>query len=194
MAALSVAQEHPDVFSRFVITPTRQRAEDSGDQREPYALACGALANFSGFLAEEFRKHDFLLGRHNCQQFLRRYFTLPPENPLFDKWPDQMKNDMRYVAMRQDKKFLPIIPLVDGLDEELKQPEWPVLSQDRLDSLQKQVKQRANVVVDRLIRSHTKSFKVRMIAKAIWLYKRGTVIHKLMEMVRANLDHRRLLG
>ena len=50
-------------------------------------LACGSVGGFGGFLSEDFRAHDFQLGRRNCQQFLRTTFALPDEeanrNPLF---------------------------------------------------------------------------------------------------------------
>ena len=46
------------------------------------------LAAFGGFHHEEFREHDYLLGRRNCQRLLARHFNLPDTNPLFDSWRD----------------------------------------------------------------------------------------------------------
>ena len=37
---------------------------------EQYAIACGSLGGFGGFLSKAFRHHDFMLGRRNCQKFL----------------------------------------------------------------------------------------------------------------------------
>jgi len=62
-----------DGFSRFVIAPTHK------DRAIP-ALQCSTLSAFGGFFSRGFRKHDFLLGRYNCQQFLRAYFKLPAAN------------------------------------------------------------------------------------------------------------------
>jgi predicted acylesterase/phospholipase RssA len=47
----------PTVFSRFMIFPTQM------------TIASGILSGFGGFLAEEYRRHDFQLGRRNCQWF-----------------------------------------------------------------------------------------------------------------------------
>jgi len=44
---------------------------------DPYPIACGALDGFGGFFSREFREHDFYLGRHNCQKFLRKHFAIP---------------------------------------------------------------------------------------------------------------------
>lgn len=56
--------------------------EPSKDGVKPeQALACGALAGFSGFLSKEFRIHDFFLGRRNCQSFLRKYFVVNLDEP-----------------------------------------------------------------------------------------------------------------
>lgn len=59
-----------DNYGLYVVAPSRD-----GVQPE-HALASGALGGFSGFLHSEYRIHDFFLGRHNCQSFLRKYFTV----------------------------------------------------------------------------------------------------------------------
>lgn len=69
------------VYSRFMITPTRDGVSDDGDK---LAIASATLDGFGGFLSEAFRGHDFQLGRRNCQRFLQRYFALPESNWLFD--------------------------------------------------------------------------------------------------------------
>lgn len=74
-------------FSRFMIAP-RRRSADGTVYNGSVAIACGALGGFAGFLDKSFRKHDFYLGRANCQSFLRKYFRVRlennrPVNPLF---------------------------------------------------------------------------------------------------------------
>ena len=44
-----------------------------------HAIATGALNGFGGFINREFRVHDYFLGRHNCQSFLRKYFIVDPD-------------------------------------------------------------------------------------------------------------------
>lgn len=51
--------------NKYMIYPRKNRL---------YFLACGMLGGFSGFLRKQFRKHDYQLGRKNCQAFLRYYF------------------------------------------------------------------------------------------------------------------------
>jgi len=63
-----------DSYGLHVIAPSRDDVD-----RPEYAIACGALAGFGGFLSKEYRVHDYFLGRHNCQSFLRKYFVVNPE-------------------------------------------------------------------------------------------------------------------
>ncbi len=72
--------ERDDVFSRFMISPSRTDAD--GAPLEP-AMTAAILGGFGAFLHEDFRRHDFQLGRRNCQAFLRWHFRLPESNPLF---------------------------------------------------------------------------------------------------------------
>lgn len=73
--SLVVAAAGP-TFSRFFIAPSEDgRATGS-------ALQCAHLGAFGGFMERSFRAHDFLLGRRNCQKFLKSYFRLPMDNPI----------------------------------------------------------------------------------------------------------------
>ncbi|WP_207425070.1 patatin-like phospholipase family protein [Pedobacter sp. SYSU D00535] len=63
-------------YGLHVIAPSRDNAE-----RPEYAIACGSLNGFGGFCNKEFRIHDFFLGRHNCQSFLRKYFVVDLHEP-----------------------------------------------------------------------------------------------------------------
>jgi hypothetical protein len=106
-----------DIYSRFMLTPER------GEVRGSNALASAGLGAFIGFACPEFMRHDYLLGRMNCQLFLRRKFVLDPENAVFEGWtPDQRSS----LAVHNDGgTFLPIIPLTGeaALDESAES--WP---------------------------------------------------------------------
>ncbi|HEX6190767.1 MAG TPA: patatin-like phospholipase family protein [Chitinophagaceae bacterium] len=92
-----------------------------------HAIACGSLGGFGGFLAADFRIHDFFLGRHNCQSFLRKYFVINLEETEEKKMdvsaivngysnPDTIK---RYGRKREGKGvWVPIIP-----DMQIQQPD-----------------------------------------------------------------------
>ena len=110
---------------RFLVAPTRG---DNSKVSHGKAIASGALGGFGGYLAREFRAHDYYLGRRNCQRFLDQYFSLQETNHLFDGWSADLKNNYRLANGE-----LPIIPLVDRLrpspqgnarnEEPL--PDWP---------------------------------------------------------------------
>ncbi|MDB5120003.1 MAG: hypothetical protein JWN56_1221 [Sphingobacteriales bacterium] len=58
-------------YGLHVIAPSRE-----GVAKPEYAIACGSLSGFGGFFNKDFRIHDYFLGRHNCQSFLRKYFVV----------------------------------------------------------------------------------------------------------------------
>lgn len=127
--------EKSDVYSRFMISPSRR---DANGRQAEYAIASATLGGFGGFFEESFRRHDYLLGRKNCRSFLRRYLVLPESNPLFADMTDEQR-EAWYVRERngekrmvQDSKgqlhpALPIIPLTADLTvaEEIPASEAP---------------------------------------------------------------------
>lgn len=116
------------VRSRFMIAPKRGS--------ETYAIACGSLGGFGGFLKRSFRAHDYFLGRRNAQHFLRHHFVLPEDNPLFrpaSGWSEaniaqwcSKDSHGHPVLDEQGRRLLPIIPLV-GLADSVECPltPWP---------------------------------------------------------------------
>jgi hypothetical protein len=104
------------IFSRFMLTP--RRGELTGEE----AIASGGLGAFIGFACAAFIRFDYLLGRQNCQQFLRETFVLSEGNPLFGDWSGDDKTRFRGPA---GQAMLPIIPLVgDAAVDETLDP-WP---------------------------------------------------------------------
>ena len=110
-----------DNYGLHVIAPSRD------DVRPEHSIACGALSGFGGFLHKEFRIHDFFLGRHNCQSFLRKYFVVNPEeqeiNPdgkpnenyacvkaVIDGYQDPAALERFCFTDENGKKWVPIIP------------------------------------------------------------------------------------
>lgn len=71
----------PDDYTRFLIMPERYaKAVKDGEiieEKQKNPIACGALGGFSGFFSKAFRRHDYFLGRRNCQRFLQYYFNVP---------------------------------------------------------------------------------------------------------------------
>ena len=94
----------PKVFSRYLAIP--RRGAISGEK----ALATAGLCAFLGFFEDEFRRHDYMLGRANCRTHLAKDFVLAETNPIFKgRWNGTQK---RAFGQEAGKGFLPLIPLV----------------------------------------------------------------------------------
>jgi hypothetical protein len=111
---------NPDIFSRFMISA--QRGNKVGDD----ALATAPLGAFIGFACSDFRRHDYLLGRQNCQNYLRSFLVLPKANPLFATWRDKPFASAYEVTDETNAVFLPIIPLTGDTLVTEPLPTWPV--------------------------------------------------------------------
>ncbi len=124
--------EADDVYSRFMIAPSRNGIKGSR------AIASGGLSGFLGFFCEEYRLHDYMLGRENCQRFLRDWFVLPSahmrsgqclheSNALFWNWPQAaLENEGFKSQSRRRQGHRQIIPLVGSATEPQDLADWPV--------------------------------------------------------------------
>ena len=89
-------------FNRFIIAPSdsamvekhQQECGEKGPRQRP-ALQCAALGAFGGFFELGFRRHDYELGRRNCQKFLTNYLLLPAENTVIKEALDALPEDRR---------------------------------------------------------------------------------------------------
>ena len=179
-----IAAADPKVYSRFLISPSRQKPQlASADESSQPDLACGLLYAFGGFLDEQFREHDFQLGRRNCQKFLKDHFRLHPDNPVFGR-PESP-------GSAADAR-LPIIPLVGAAAVEIKQPPWPTITEETLADLRTALVRRLDPLVGRFT-SHVFGAAVLM-RFAVYLYwrrRRHALITRFMNVVEAMLDDSR---
>lgn len=153
--------EKEDVFSRFMVAPSR--TDEAGKPVEP-AMASAILGGFGGFFHESFRRHDFQLGRRNCQAFLKWHFALPMTNRLFEgedrdllyEWqvrePD---HSIAYFPTDQGVRvpYVPIVPLVGSAAEEVKPLPAPSGKAIDRSALKKMVDKRVKAVGQALIKS-----------------------------------------
>ena len=149
-------------FSRFMIAPIRTK---DGITQEN-SLACGALGGFSGFISKKFRIHDFLLGRRNCQRFIREILCVPvsANNPVIKYGYGDMTAEARQFFRSGSQKSLPILPdfrLSPDLKSIIRPPEeqefcYPSVDMDDLVELEKKVQLRMGAVVDHLTLSDPK--------------------------------------
>jgi hypothetical protein len=204
---LALAKD-PQVASRFAIMPIRYGCDD---RPETYAIACGSLGEFGGFLSKAFRHHDFMLGRRNCQRFLSHHFVLPADsqhavNPLLAAWTDPQTREPFEVraplvvngAEQPAVVHLPIVPLLGklGSSDYTTMPSWPAYPGDlAADKLKEAILQRADAVKDSLVAQYRPD---RLFQAGIWgLWKRNRkkwVQRFAMDVIEADLVNRGLVG
>ncbi len=139
--------QDPNVYSRWAISP-------SIDDTTRNALASACLGAFGGFLAKEFRDHDYQLGRRNCQWFLKQHFALPTGNVVIAGYAPSEKILQRFAtALPDGSRTLPLIPLLGELDPDVNPiPEVHVkISQERLPPIVDAAMERLKLVGSRLM-------------------------------------------
>ena len=142
-----------DVFSRFQLVPFRPEKDKVGEA----ALAGTSLYAAAGWCAREFRVHDFLLGRWNMQEYLRRELVLAGDNPLFSGWSAAQRADWAMDdageriplgnATPGGSYWLPVIPVMVPLERA--PPPWPTGALDPK-VLQPLLNQRLQAVLNKL--------------------------------------------
>jgi hypothetical protein len=195
---LELAQRE-DVFSRFIVAPVRRMA--SGAPMERFPLASGSLGAFGGFLSESFRKHDFELGRLNCQLFLKKSFALYAENSLFEGWSNDLNSPVNQKYGMEDidpnepartRQFRTVIPLTGTAEADIPPAVWPVFPEDQLDWLMKLIEKRADAVVARVRESYLSRLG-DFAARIGWWWERGRTLDSIREAIKADLRKRSMM-
>ena len=139
------------IYSRFMIAPSR--GAWTGDA----SLAGAGLGAFLGFFSESYRRHDFLLGRRNCQRFLQRWFTLPADNLIIENSISGLNKAQQAQfqgTFRNKADHYQIIPLVGNCAKEERLPCWPAGQFKRDTILTRSIKRRitsaSTAIVDEL--------------------------------------------
>jgi len=140
-------------FSRFVIAPSDPA------QSGQTALQCGTLGAFGGFFSRGFRKHDFLLGRRNCQRFLQCHFVLLDSNPIIaaglaDAGPIAAQIRTKFLEgppsgnpnLPQTKNWMPVIPLCGAAAGQVLQPARNFIAQDDVKHIAGLIMQRLDAI------------------------------------------------
>lgn len=185
---LALAQDST-VCNRFLIAPIRT---DHGERLlSPKAIACGTLGAFGGFLSREFRVHDFILGRRNCQKFLQSHFALEVEpghvNTRF-KISYEESQAKGWLFFEGGKAFMPVIPLVGSALDVVKPPTWPVYGMDELDRLGEQMEARLDLIVQKIKEALPLQILSRPISWTLWGLVAKNVRERLKKVVRKSLE------
>ena len=169
----------PNVFSRYLAIP--QRGNISGEK----ALATAGLCAFLGFFEDEYRRHDYMLGRANCRTYLAEKFVLAETNPIFKgRWTAAQKQAFGQAA---GNGFLPLIPLVDPARKPDGTMPWP---RGKLTARQirNRLKNRLEMIVEK---AADDALDFWFSDAVIWALK-GTATSELLdpieELAKADLD------
>lgn len=168
-----------ETFSRFLIAPTRR--ETDGSATDP-AITAAIMGAFGGFLSQAFRTHDYALGRRNCEKFLKEWFRLDANNPVFGGW-----RDPTYLKKHPGAEFdsLPVIPIRHPGNTESPLPRRPRGNEVDIEVLRAQVKARVDQVVKRLIKTKLGNSTPLKLA---WKLKfRKKAVNKVMGVIEAEL-------
>ena len=171
----------PNDHSRFLITP--QRKINGIEQR--YAIACGLLDGFGGFLDEKFRAHDFQLGRRNCQAFLRSTFGLSPNNNIVASLRDRNEFELPAAPVKYA-----IIPRLGNALPEVALPHWPRMSQADLTVLMHRIKGRLDKLAPRFVQAQTASRFFRALGRIGLRLGQGRVLEYVKLAILSDLVRR----
>lgn len=134
------------IYSRFMIAPSRVSPINAAVSWSPSkSLLSAPLDAFLGFAAEPYREHDFLLGRRNAQQFLRRTFALPSTSPIVSAAAGWRPTDE---FTEDGVVFRPLVPLRGRAADEQPLPvwDWRALTPEDVDRYTKLVGARADAI------------------------------------------------
>ncbi len=128
-------------------------------------LAADGLAGFAGFMHEQFRMHDFQLGRVNCQRFLHDHLFLHVDNPIVRPWVEKVGGDPQVLAqyrpmvanaegqLRPSGEHLQVIPLIGAARRRIEARPWPKLQRrTHLQPLMPLIASRAQAIVPGTVR------------------------------------------
>jgi hypothetical protein len=174
-----------------------------------HAIACGALGGFGGFLNREFRVHDYFLGRHNCQSFLRKYLVVnlnePTTSPdykcvqaIIDSYKGNTKIIERFKYEKDGITWVPIIPdvvLRKHSDIEARYEECPtyklqILPTDFLEQFRSKLKKRYSAIVNNVFDG---SWFINMLLSLSAGMSKGKVVDWVIDYIGDDLIERKLM-
>jgi hypothetical protein len=179
------------VYSRYMVAPSRPKPPPlKGD--EQYAIACGLLGGFGGFLSRPFREHDFILGQRNCQKFLSTHFALPDGSWIVQRWPRAARDNPDFAApvCPGETPHSCIIPLVGNARVEVASPAWPQLSQNEFNALQVRIAGRLDKVAQKLIATQGPSGLMGIVLNVVYSNNKKLILQFIKYTMLADLVRR----
>lgn len=163
-----------DKFSRYLIAPVRNGPGVTRTDGAA-AIACGLLGGFGGFTDVQFRHHDYMLGRRNCQRFLQTELLVDVTNPVVAGWAVAAGNkaqdavaeaaragraltdaDFRAAGIARpdsakETVIARLIPLYGSAAKEVKLPPWPKMAPQTLETLCDLLATRTKKILPRIL-------------------------------------------
>ena len=140
---------------RFLISPIRYTEQNTLAKN---AIASGFFSGFGGFLSKAFRKHDYHLGRRNCQQFLRKYFAVEKAKAIEYGWKPSVQYEFERKVTQDgttvEKTYYPIIPIIKGTPVDKAQGdsnEWPTYEREQGKTLKKNLSTRIGALLNKTL-------------------------------------------
>lgn len=195
-----------DDASQFIISPSRKREDTDGQVKDFFgekAIACGTMGGFSGFLNKEFRIHDYYLGKHNCEMFLRKHFIIPEEaleaNPIFAEGYKDVDKSQYVIIAPDGKRSYPIIPIFKAESSTDTDPiptfscggNWPKVSESFIDSYEKPIKNRAEKIILNIVKLSPSTLFFLKIGSFVVLNK--VISKKVMHSIKDALHNWNLI-
>lgn len=170
-------------YSRYMIAPKR------GCVQGTRALASGGMKGYLGFFCEAYRRHDYMLGRRNCQAFLRNWFVLPRGNTLFENWSDEAFGSTAFKSLAERREnHRQIIPLVGTADTEQVCEDWPRNEFCGYNEVKKQIKKRLDKMYAIFRKTACDSISSKICWPVIgWFIERG-VKGKILEYLEREIN------
>lgn len=179
-----------DRAGQFLLSPVRYLQKDGRETfiEGAFAIACGAMGGFGGFLHKSFRIHDYFLGRANCERFLREYFTVPANttNEIFVQGYAQVADKRPFTAADGNWQIIPIFgkaadkPYLPTFEQG---GVWPVVSADVIRRYRRPLKRRVGETL-----LHAAEYK-KWQSALIWLGGRLVINGKIADSVLDNILH-----
>lgn len=192
-----------NAFSRFVIAPSDANVPSTS------ALQCATLGAFGGFMERNFRAHDFMLGRYNCQRFLSVHFLLPVDNPVIaagqaeagrsagavlssfgagrpPEWDPSSKDTTD--SSTEESKWLPIIPLTGTAAAAMASPQRKQISKDSVHEIGGLVMKRLSAIKGPLLEGAPAAELLEMVVTAICAFEKHKVEDALTKGLYPNVE------
>ncbi len=197
-----------DVYSRFLISPSKENRSGAGSD-----MAAASLGGFGGFLSRNFRLFDFQLGRRDCQNFLRDHFALPLEGKTGEQAADGnifmrqssslvqgnpvFQNSVNFNTFSytdsDGKKVLPIIPLCGEAF-----PEVPLIPRASIRMTEDELKELRLPIIKRLaavagaLSGRMESRLSRGLVRAAMWFKKQDFADSILDAVKEDLKEHEL--